>query len=235
MDLYGDIVFATRSLRKSPAFAITAIVTIALGIGVSTVIFSVMNTVLLRSLPYAAPDRLVVITNDLTKRNVKDFPVAAGDVFDIRKQVAVLDGVAALTPGRAPLLGEEGPAQIIPRAAVTTNIFRVLGGRILQGRDFTDEDGAVPPPPPAAAAAGNAVAPPPPLPIIGIMSYQFWQSRFGGDPKVVGRSIDLGGNKVEIVGILSPEFELLLPPNMSVDPRPAVYTAVRVDFETGSR
>src|SRR5215468_8276767 len=121
METLRDFVFSARSLRKSPAFTVTSIITIALGIGASAAIFSVVNAVLLRPLPYGNRDRLVIITNDLTRRNVKDFPVASGDVFDIRKQVQVLDGVAGVTPGRAPILGEEGPPQLISRALVTPN------------------------------------------------------------------------------------------------------------------
>src|SRR5262249_36963132 len=111
------------------------------------------------------------------------------------------------------------------------------GARILLGRDFVEDDGIAPPPPPPQPAGAPPVQQPPQprLPIVGILSYQFWQSRFGGNPNIVGKSIDLGGNKVDIVGILSPEFELLFPPNMRVDTLPAVYTAARVNFETGSR
>ncbi len=239
METLKDFALAARGLRKSPAFAITAIITIGLGIAASTAIFSVVNAVLLRPLPYAKPERLVLLTNDLVRRNVKDFPVAAGDVYDIRKQIDSLQGVATVSPGRAPILGEEGPPEIINRAAVTTNFFQVLGAHVILGRDFVDDDGTVPPPvaPNAAAPAPGATpAPPPPrLPVIGILSYQFWQSRFGGNNNIVGRSIDLAGNKVDIVGVLEPGFELLLPPNMNVEPRPALYTAARVDFETGSR
>jgi predicted permease len=239
MEIFRDLVLSARSLRKSPAFAVTSVITIALGIAATTAIFSVVNAVLLRPLPYSSRDRLVIITNDLTRRNVRDFPVASGDVFDIRK-MEVLDGVAAVTPGRAPILGEEGPPQVIQRALVTTNLFQTLGARIMLGRDFVEEDGvASPPPPPAAASQPGQPpapqAPPPPLPIVGIMSYQFWQSRFGGNPNIVGKSIDLAGNKVDIVGVLAPEFELLFPPNMNVDSQPALYTAARANFETGSR
>src|SRR5262245_46191567 len=203
MDTLRDLIFSARALRKTPAFTITSIITIALGIGASTAIFSVVNAVLLRPLPYSNRDKLVIITNDLTRRNVKDFPVAAGDVFDIRKQVEVIDGVAAITPGRVPILGEEGPPQLISRALVTPNVFQLLGARLILGRDLVEDDGVAPPPPPAQPAgappAPQAGPPQPRLPIAGILSYQFWQSRFGGNPNIVGKSIDLAGNKVDIV------------------------------------
>src|SRR5262245_36966570 len=180
MDILKDLGFAFRTLRKSPAFAATSLVTIALGIGASTAIFSVVNAVLLRPLPYANRDRLVIITNDLRNRNVLDFPVAAGDVFDIRQQVSLFDGVAAIAPGRAPITGDEGPPELINTVAATTNLFQVLGARVVQGRDFIDDDGVPPPPPPPQqpAQATPQTAPPPLPPIRGILSYQYWQSRF---------------------------------------------------------
>src|SRR5262245_13491324 len=244
MDIIKDLGFAFRTLRKSPAFAVTSLVTIALGIGASTAIFSVVNAVLLRPLPYGNRDKLVIVTNDLRNRNVLDFPIAAGDVFDIRNQTAVFDGVAALAPGRAPITGEEGPPELINTAAVTTNLFQVLGMRVIHGRDFIDDDGVPPPPPPpqpapqpgATPGATPAAVPQPPLPPIrGILSYQFWQSRFGGNPNIVGKTIALGNGRVEIVGVAEPSFELLFTPRINVERIPALYTAARVDFESGSR
>jgi len=248
MEIWRDLGFAARALRKSPAFAITSLVTLALGIGASTAIFSVVNAVLLRPLPYADQDSLYIITNDLRNRNVPDFPIAAGDVFDIR-QLPSYDGVAALSPGRASIIGDEGPADLISTVGVTTNVFKVLGARIALGRDFIDDDGVPPPPPPppppqpqpgappqqAAAQQPPAGPPPPQLPTIGVLSHQFWQSRFGGNPNIVGTAITLGFGRVEIVGVLAPEFELLFPPNMNVEPMPALYMAARADFATGSR
>ena len=243
MDIIKDLGFAFRTLRKSPAFAVTSLVTIALGIGASTAIFSVVNAVLLRPLPYAHRDKLVIVTNDLRNRNVLDFPIAAGDVFDIRNQTAVFGSVAAYTPGRSPITGEEGPPELINTAAVTTNLFQVLGMRVIQGRDFIDDDGVPPPPPPPQPAprpganpAAAAAPPQVPLPPIrGILSYQFWQARFGGNPNIVGKTIALGNGRVEIVGVAEPSLEMLFTPRMNVEPRPALYTAARVDFESGSR
>lgn len=99
--LTRDLLYAFRMLRKNPAFAVTAVVTIALGIGASTAIFSVTNTVLLRPLPYKAPDRLVLACSDLRRRNVKDFPLSDADFLDLRNGAkSTFDEFGAVNTGR---------------------------------------------------------------------------------------------------------------------------------------
>src|SRR5215468_8854252 len=96
-----DFAFAARILRKNPLFSLTAVATIALGIGATTAIFSVTNAVLLRPLPYAHPERLVLICSDMTKRNVRDFPFSTADFFDLRQQATrTFEGIAALNTFR---------------------------------------------------------------------------------------------------------------------------------------
>ena len=106
--LRQNLAFAIRTLRRSPGFAITAIVTIALGIGAATAIFSAVNGVLLRPLPYADPERLVLVWSDLRARDVKDFPLPPGDFGDLRAQGTLFSGFANLTTNRMPLSGDEG-------------------------------------------------------------------------------------------------------------------------------
>jgi putative ABC transport system permease protein len=238
MNWWRDFGFAARSLRKHPAFAITAIITLALGIGASTAIFSVVNGVLLRPLPYANADRLAIITVDLRVRGVVDFPIGAGDVYDFRQQATFFDGIAALSTARAVPFGPENevPEPIVV-ARATTNIFKVLGVSVTHGRGFTDEDG-IPNQPVFLNAPGTPASqgPPPVLrPAIGILGYSFWQRRFGGDTSIVGRSVILGGQAVSVVGIASPDAELLFPPSMQVERNPDIWTALRVNFEGGSR
>ena len=236
-----DLRYAARSLRHSPAFAVTAIVTLALAIGASTAIFSVVNAVLLRPLPYGDADRLAIVTQDLRARGVVDFPVGPGDVPDIRNGAPAFDGIAALRTNRtATLTDKDGQTELIASAAATPNIFRILGVPIVYGRDFTDNDGVPNQPvqltPPGAPPAAQPQTPaPPPLPTIGILSYDFWQRKFGGDTSIVGRSITLFGGPVQIVGVASPRAELEFPVSMQVVRHPDVWTALRVNFDNGSR
>jgi putative ABC transport system permease protein len=240
MNWWRDFAFAARSLRKHPAFAATAIITLALGIGASTAIFSVVNAVLLQPLPYAEPDRLGIITVDLRVRGVVDFPIGAGDVYDFRREATFFDGIAALSTNRgiAFRATESDRPEPIVIAPATTNIFKVLGVPVVFGRDFTGDDGVpnqlfqIPAP---GAPPVQGPPPAPPLPIVGILGYSFWQSHFGSDTSIIGRTILIGGGRVSIVGIASPNAELLLPPNMQVERRPDLWTALRVNFEGGSR
>ena len=140
--LSRDLALGARTLRKSPAFAITAIVTLALGIGASTAIFSVVNAVLLRPLPYGDADRLAIISQDLRARKVVDFPTGAGDIPDIRNGTTVFEGIAALQTGRNfPYTDKDGNAHLITFAGATPNVFKVLRVPVAFGRDFADDDG----------------------------------------------------------------------------------------------
>ena len=140
--LAKDLQFAARTLRSNPAFALTAVLTIGLGIGASTAIFSVVNAVLLRPLPYADEARLILAWQDMRARNVTDFPFPPADFDDLRHETDVFDGVAGVITFRQALSGDDGEPEQVPTAAVTTNFFRVLGARIVLGRDFIDSDGA---------------------------------------------------------------------------------------------
>ena len=233
-----DLAFAFRSLRRQPAFAITAVLTIALGIGATSAIFSVVNAVLVRPLPYNDAARLGTIWSDLRNRNVVDFPLPPGDFFDLRNTTTLFDGFGAITSFRPTLGGDgRGDAEQVFGAAVTTNLFDLLGHRVLIGRNFVEEDGRPQPVPPQGEAVPPPGAPPeqPPLPNIAIFSYEFWQRRYGGDESIVGKTIEFGNGRADIVGVLAPGFELLFPPGTSVEPRPDILIASRANYETGSR
>jgi putative ABC transport system permease protein len=235
--LWNDFRLALRTLRKSPGFALTAIGTIALGIGASTAIFSVVQAVLLRPLPYQEQGRLVTIWGDLTARNVVDFPMPPGDLYDLRLQGTLFQSTAAVFTFRQPLLRDDSEPEMIRVAGATTNLFSTLGARAVHGRSFREEDGAPQPPPPQAAAGQPAAPAVPPLPQIAILSHEFWQRRYGGDPAIIGQNIRLGNNnnRAEVVGVLEPGFEILFPASAGIERRPDVYTALRIDLENASR
>ncbi len=184
-DLAHDLAYAARILRKSPLFTLAAAVTIALGIGAATAIFSVTNAVLLRPLPYRNADRLVVLNTFLSN----------ADYFDLRNGTRdALDDTAAVMVFRTVVPREDGSAERINKGAVTTNFLRMMGARIALGRDFTDADGlphgAVPPPFPWPP--GN----------VAILSYDYFQRRYHGDPAVLGRELPAtSGRGPRIVGI----------------------------------
>jgi len=184
----NDLRFAARTLRNNPAFTITAILTIALGIGASTAIFSVVNALLLRPLPYAHPAQLVAIQSDMRARHVDNFPFPPGDVPDIRARATAFEDIGGVSSGPVPFSPEDGKPEMITTAAVTTNFFTLLGAKIGFGRNFVDADGA-----PPARQGGNATqtgiaaagAPAERLPTMAILSSEFWHRRFAGDSHLI--------------------------------------------------
>ena len=215
-----DVGFAVRTLFKNLGFTTVAALTIALGIGACTAVFSVVNGVLLRPLPYGQPDRLVLVWSELRTRNVLDFPFPIPDVKDFREAAATFDGVAGITgAGRVAVSGDSGEPEQVRSIGVTTNVFTVLGVRMAVGRTFIDSDGTPnlqPPPPPGTPAA--APAGPPPLPTMAILSHRLWQRRYGSDPSIIGKTIGFGNGRAEVVGVLPADFELLFPPRTGIEP-----------------
>jgi predicted permease len=234
--LLGDFAYAVRTLRKSPVFAVTAIATIALGIGASTAIFSVTNAVLLRPLPYNDPDRLVLACSDMKKRNVTDFPFSNADFLDLRNSATkMFEEFSAVRTARAVFPREDGTPEQVSTAAVTPNFFRMLGARIAVGRDFTDADGQ-PQPPQAPAGAVTGAAPAQPPPTFAILSYEYWQRRYGGSTAILGHGMrDGGAGGPQIVGVLAPRFELFFPPRYNEEHTPAVWIAARLNYDNAQR
>jgi putative ABC transport system permease protein len=213
--------------------------TIALGIGACTAIFSVVNAVLLRPLPYAESDRLVLVWGELRARHVPDWPFSPPDFRDLRLHTTAFVDFAGIVPaGRAPIGGDSAEPEQIHVAGATPNVFALLGARIAVGRDFSEADATPPPPPPAQTQGQPAQAqpaPPPRLPAIAILSHGFWQRRYGGDASIVGRTVELGGGRAQIVGVLAPGFEVLFAPRANVFRVPDMWTAVRINYETANR
>ena len=233
--LLRDLVFAARSLRRSPVFTLAAALTIALGIGASTAIFTVTNSVLLRPLPYKDPDRLVVVYMDLLVRNSLGMPLSNENFVDIREgSKGAFEDMAAFRTGRQVLPGLDGMPEQVRFALVTVNFFRLMGASVALGRDFQEADGVPQPAPQNPPAGAPAAQGPPPLPVVAILSHEYWQRRYGGDPAVLGQRIP-GGPRPEIVGVLGPGFELLFPPGTSVEQRPDFWIANRLNYNNANR
>jgi predicted permease len=234
-----DFFYAFRTLRKSPVFTITVVVTIALAIGASTAIFSVTNGVLLRKLPYKDPERLVLVRGDLQKRNVKDFPLSNVDYLDIRNGAKNnFEDFAAFNTGRVTLPGLDGTPERVRIAGVSTNFFQMMGGSIIAGRDFQESDGTPNPAPPAGADGNGPANAPPPLPTMAILSNEYFQQRFGGDRSIIGKPLPVAaafGPPPTIVGVLAPGFELLMPPKANVEQFPSVWLAARIPYDVANR
>src|SRR6267378_2415630 len=233
---FRDLAFAGRTLRKSPVFTLTAALTIALGVGASTAIFSVTNAVLLRPLPYKDPDRLVIAASDMRNRNVRDFPFSNEDFIDLREGTkdAFLD-LAGVFTFRNILLKEDGTPEQVRSAVVTTNFFRLVGAKIVLGRDFSEADGLPQPAPPPGVAQPGALAAPP-LPIMAVLSYEYFQRRYGLNPSVLGQvMITNGPFRPQIVGVLAPGFHLYFPSAANVEPVPEVWLANRIGYNNANR
>ena len=189
-----DVRYALRGLRRSPGFAAAAILTLGLGMGATTAIFSVMRAVILAPLPYAEPDRRVMVWS-----RWKDFPktwLSTGEVDAFGRRVPSFESVAAWETDRANLTGEGEPVRL-GYAAVTANTFETLGASPVLGRGFTAEEDAPGGPP------------------VVVLSHGLWQNRFGADPAVLGRSIELDGEARRVVGVMPRGFAL--PTDFTVD------------------
>jgi putative ABC transport system permease protein len=185
-----DIRYAWRNLRRNPGFAAVAIATLALGIGGLTAMFSAFDTILIRPLPYADPDRLVMVWDDLSKSDdrTKSAPAPA-EWFEWRRLNTVFTDLASTQPTEATLSGDAAPEQVPARKA-TGNLWSVLGVKPLIGRVFNDEEDR----------NGARVA---------VISYGLWQRRYGGSPDVLGRKIDVNDTPYEVIGVLPREFYFL--------------------------
>src|SRR5262245_31483173 len=194
--LFKDIRFAVRSLRKNPSFTAIAVVTLALGIGANTAIFSVVNAVLLRPLPYPNADRLVAITE--TSLNTAEIDVAYPDYLDWQAKQSVFEGMAARMATGGVITGGNEPERVIGRL-VTPSFFSTLGVQPMLGRSFTE-------------AENDHAAPP-----VMVISYGLWQRQFGGSNEVIGKSITYNGEPWTVLGVMPPWFDFYGRTNISND------------------
>src|SRR2546422_3572970 len=187
--MFADIRYSIRTLVKSPQFTIVALVVLALGIGANAAIFSVVNAVLLRPLPFRDPDRLVLLSMHRARDAAVTLPFSFPDYFDLRDQSGSFDAIGAWSFGRGNVSAGE-PEQVM-FAAATANVFSILGVAPAIGPGFVPSDDR---------AGARRVA---------IIRHGLLQRRFGADRGAVGRPLTLDGRTYEIAGVLPPSFRFL--------------------------
>jgi putative ABC transport system permease protein len=190
-----DVRYAVRTLHRNAGFATVAILTLALGIGANTAVFSVVQAVLLRPLPYAQPDRLIEVSETNPLKRWTHSVAAPANYADWRRMNTVFSGMAAyngIDEKRASsydlFLTGAGEPQRVTGLTVTGNLFHVLGVTPLLGRTFTEEE----------TYEGHER--------VAILSYGFWQTEFAGDPHIIGRTLTLSGKTYDVIGVMPREF-----------------------------
>src|ERR1700752_174259 len=179
--LLQDLRYRLRTLRKNPGFTLAAILTLALGIGANTAVFSIANSIVFRPLPYQEPERLVLLAYALHE-------VAQGNFLDWRQQNQSFESVAALHYWVANLTGGDEPERL-DGYAVSPSLFPMLGVKPIQGRSFSPEE--------EEEGKDNVL----------MVSAGFWQRRFGADPNLVGKTLTINGKSRTVVGIMPADFQ----------------------------
>jgi predicted permease len=182
-----DIRYGLRQVMRSPGFAIVAVITLALGIGANTAIFSVVNGVLLRPLPYARPDQLAMIYGHWELK--KQAELSEPEYWDMREQARSFSGIAAFADGSANLAGTGAPERLLT-GYMTADALPLLGVAPVLGRTFSPDEDL------------------PGRPAVLLLSDGLWRSRFGGDGRIVGRQVMLDGEPATVIGVMPPDFQL---------------------------
>ncbi|MFC1559115.1 ADOP family duplicated permease [Gemmatimonadota bacterium] len=217
--IISDIRFSLRGFRRSPAFTIVAVLTLALGIGGNTAIFSIVNGVLLRPLPFDDPDRLVVVWESAPQMGYPRMPFDELDFLDYREQSQTLEQVAGLGFNSYDVIGVGNP-QRVQGNQTTPGLFGMLGAEPAHGRVFIPDDGL-----PGAEP-------------VAVLEYGWWRDEMGADPEVVGTSIQLNGQIHTIIGVMKEGFRFpppitFLGQMLSVEPR--IWTSYIIDREENER
>src|SRR5271156_1679675 len=184
---WQDVRYSLRTVAKMPGFSAIALLTLALGLGANTAIFSVVNAVLLAPLPFSHPDQLVMVWSRNDSRGIKMAPVSGGDYAQWKSQNDVFEGVAASSDALSSLT-DAGDPQVVVGYQFSADYFRLLGTRPELGRTFLDDEDR--PGAPDVVVLGDAI----------------WKGTFHGDPKIVGKSITLDGKPFTAVGVMPPSF-----------------------------
>jgi predicted permease len=183
--LKQDVSYALRMMRKNYGFTLVAVLTLALGIGANTAIFSVVNAVLLSPLPYPKGGQLVILRQQAEKQGVDDLAFSVKEIQDYRSQNGTFSGVAEYHSMTFTLLGRDEPLRV-QTGVVSANFFDMFGIRPIQGRTFRDDDDK------------------PGAPAVLLVSYEFWKNSLGGDPNIVGKTFRMNDKTHTIIGVLPP-------------------------------
>ncbi|HEY7183740.1 MAG TPA: ABC transporter permease [Blastocatellia bacterium] len=215
-DLWRDLSYGARMLVKNPGFTSLAVLTLSLGVGANTAIFSVVNAVLLRPLPYAEPERLVIIDGTEARGPEgpkRDYSCSYPDFFDWRERNQSFDSMAAYHSSTFTMTGNGAPVHLSGQV-VSADLFDALKARTYLGRVFTRADEKV--------GGDGAIR-------VAVISYGLWQKRFGADPNVIGRAVTLDRKLFQIVGVMKPGFQFPI----RADPV-EIWASLAVDSESSN-
>ncbi len=210
---WKDVRYAARALARNPGFSAVAIVTLALGIGANSAIFSVLDAALIQPLPYPAPDRLVILWGEYRAARQPRVPASGPQLTEIRRRSRLLAEVGGIWVGSGSLTGDGDPEQIRV-GQVSANFLSILGVAPQSGRLF------------AAADEGLSAS------RVAIVSDGLWRRRFGADPRLPGRSVRLDGEPTTVVGVMPRDFDVIFPSDSSVPAGVAVWTPFRDDLSS---
>ena len=189
-NILQDLKYAFRVLRKNPGFALGAIIVLALGIGANSAIFSVVNAVLLRPLPYTDAERIAMVYHVPPQKSfpgMKIFAVSPANYLDWKSQSSAFDAMSIFHGTTMTVTGKDQP-EAMPGIVVSSEFFQVFGAAPLMGRTFTPEEDA--------DGHGHVV----------VLSYPFWQNYFGADPNVIGKNLAFNGQPYSIIGVMPERF-----------------------------
>jgi predicted permease len=214
--LCADLRYGLRMLRMNPAFTAIAVLTLALGIGANTAIFSVLDAVVLKPLPYPQADRLTLIWTEMKSAGQSRAPSSGPDLLDIRHRAKLLQDVGGIWVGSAAVTGTDEPEQI-KLGFTTSNFLALLGIPPAKGRLFGAQD--------ELENAGPVV----------IITDGLWRRRFGGDKTIIGRSLIIDGRASTIVGVMPASFRLIFPEDASVPPDVQAWVPFGYDLSGAPR
>ncbi|PYV18889.1 MAG: multidrug ABC transporter substrate-binding protein, partial [Acidobacteria bacterium] len=188
--MFRDLRYGIRMLAKNPGFTIVAVVTLALGIGANTAIFSVVDGILLKPLPYPHPEDLVAVWHTAPGLNIKDLDASPSTYFIYREQSRTFEDIGLYQGDSDSVTGLAEPERV-STVDVTDGLLSVLGASPIIGRLFTRADDA------------------PDSPDTVLLTYGYWQRKFGGDRSVIGRTLNVEGKPRQIIGVLPKDFRFL--------------------------